>query len=199
MNRTLIVLVSCGLTAAAGCAQLNYDRLRLGMTQREYEKILPAESTRRTEDRLCHLTSDKLGRTDAIIVLLGRDHRLAARFHAVHVERNFGFKVDTGYELTAEIDPKLADFAGAGPVDALRAVYNQLVAFRGEKLAADAHAWVACGLLRILQRWPHGREPYAEPSQLGSIVSRVAGGGAAVISVGSDGRYRITYSQGVRP
>lgn len=200
MNLRLRAFLACGLIlGAGGCAQFNYDRLKIGLTQREYEKILPAESTRRTEDRLCYLSSDGLGRTDAIIVVLARDHRLAARFHAVFVERYVGFKLASDYELTGEIDPKLADFSGTGPVDAVRTLYNQLAEYRGERLAADAHTWVAAGLLRVLQRWPHGREPYAEPAQLGSIVSRVAGGGTATIAVGPDGRYRITYSQSVRP
>ncbi len=181
----------------AGCVDVNYDRIALGATPKEYARVLPDEQTRRTDLGLCYVGRDMSGRTDAIVVLLTPDRRVSCKVQASYFERNLGFRVDRGYRLRGELDPQLAETQSAGPIDTLRAVASDLMAYRGERLSQDAHSWVAAGLVRLIQRWPNVVDPGLETHQLSELFERVAGGGVARISVDARGVYRFEYEQGV--
>lgn len=192
-----LVLLATAQLAIAGCADATYDMIRLGQQPHEYERILPADLSRRTHLGLCHLDSDGRGRTDAVVVLLTSDRRVAAKIQATCFERDWGFKVDRGFRLRGELDPHLYDLHAAGPIDTLRAIAGDLSNYQGEKLASDAYAWVAAGLVRLMQGWPNVTDVGVETPRLTDLLERVAGGGEARIAVDVRGVYRFEYEQGV--
>jgi hypothetical protein len=193
----LLGLLACLWLALPGCADATYDMIRLGQQPQEYERILPADRSRRTHLGLCYLDSDGRGRTDAIVVLLTADRRVAARIQSTCFERDWGFKLDRGFRLRGELDPQLYDLHAAGPIDTLRAIAGDLSNYQGEKLASDAYAWVAAGLVRLMQRWPKVTDVGVETHKLTELFERVAGGGEARITVDVRGVYRFEYEQGL--
>lgn len=192
-----LFVLACVQLAIVGCADATYDMIRLGQQPQEYERILPADRSRRTHLGLCYLDSDIGGRTDAIVVLLTADRRVAARIQSTCFERDWGFKVDRGFRLRGELDPRLYDLHAAGPIDTLRAIAGDLSNYQGEKLASDAYAWVAAGLVRLMQCWPNVSDVGVETHRLTDLFERVAGGGAARIAVDARGVYRFEYEQGI--
>lgn len=188
------------LAAAAtsiGCADMHYRRIELGQTKQQYERILPAAHSRRTDLGVTYLKSDWTGRTDAIVVWAARDRRAAGKLHATCFRRNYGFKTETGFRLRGEIDPALADLQSTGPLDTLRVVLDQLESYRGEKAATDAHEWIAAGLIRLLERWPHMADRLGPARTRASVLDGIPAGGAASISVDRRGRYHFEYRQGI--
>ncbi len=180
----------------AGCAQWSYDRVRLGQEHGQYARAFPEGGVHRTENALSYLAQDRLGRTDAVVLLLTRDRRVAGKLHAMHFERNYGFKVETGYALCGEVDPELAGVEAAGPIDALRAIADELTGPEGDTVARQTQAWVAAGLVRMVQHWPHvGDEGPAFP-RLADTLERVAGGGVTQITVNERGVYMLEYTVG---
>lgn len=158
--------------------------------------MLPADGSRHTDLGLCYLKSDAFGRTDAMVVLLNRQQQVAAKLHATHYRRQLGFKVDTGFWLRGELDPELIGLSATGPIDTLRAIADDLLTYRGEKLAMDAHAWIAAGLVRLMQRWPHVSDPGLRSDGLTEMLDRVPGAGMARISIDESGVYHLEYRQG---
>ncbi|MEW6252052.1 MAG: hypothetical protein AB1716_15540 [Planctomycetota bacterium] len=182
-----------------GCADLNYERVRLGQEQREYKSALPEDKVRRTTAGLCYLEETPVGRTDAIVVLLTRDRRVAGKLHAAHLERDLGLGRELGYRLHAELDPRLLDTAGAGAVDTLRVVADELTSSGDDTFTRTAHAWVAAGIIRILQQWPHSGDEGPAVTRVADALERVPAGGAARIGVDVRGVYVIEYTQGRAP
>ena len=198
MDRRLAGMLPVLAVAATviGCADMHYRRIELGQTKQQYERILPAAHSRRTDLGMSYLESDWTGRTDAIVIWAARDRRAAGKLHATCFRRNYGFKTEIGFRLRGEIDPQLADLASTGPLDSLRVVLQQLENYRGEKAATDAHDWLIAGLVRLLERWPHMAERLG-PLKAGSVaLEMVPAGGKAVISVDRRGVYRFEYQQG---
>lgn len=191
----VLVTVAVG----AGCADLHYQRLALGQAPAAYERVLPAGDARRTDFGLCYASSDWTRRTDAIVVLSARDRRLAAKIQATHVHRDFGLRTETSFRLRGELDPKLADVASTGALDALRALLQQLQDYRGEKTAVEAHAWVAAGLVRLLQRWPNLSDQVQPAAGLSATLERVPAGGRAWLAVDERGAYLFEYRVGFVP
>ena len=183
--------------AATGCVDMHYRRIELGQSKQQYERILPAAQSRRTDLGVAFLASDWTGRTDAIVVLASRDRRAAGKLRATRFEHNYGFVTETGFRLQGEIDPALADLQSTGPLDALRVVLQQLESYRGEKAATDAHEWLAAGLVRLLERWPHMSDRLGPIQRRSSRLEQVPSGGTASISVDRRGVYRFEYQQGV--
>ena len=76
-------------------------------------------------------------------------------------------------------------------------IADELTSTGTDKFTRDAHAWVAAGIVRLLQRWPHpGDEGPAFP-RLADALERVPGGGVARITVNERGIYLLDYTQGV--
>ncbi len=197
-NRTplgLMFLLALWLLPA-GCAQWSYDHVQLGQEHRQYERTFPEGGVHRTETTLSYLARDWFGRTDAIVLLLTKDRRVAGKLQATHFERNYGFKTDTGYVLRGEIDPTLAAVGAAGPIDALRAIADELTSPDGDTVSRQTRAWVAAGLVRLMQRWPHVGDEGPAFTRLTEMLERVAGGGVGRIAVDERGAYVLDYTVG---
>jgi hypothetical protein len=180
----------------AGCAQWSYSQIELGQEPQDYERAFPAESARRTHLGLCSLCEDAFGRTDAVVVLLTHDRRVAGKIHATRFLRDYGLKTDEGFLLQGELDPRLAELQATGPIDTLRVIATDLAEYQGEKLAMEAHAWVAGGLVRLIQCWPHVNEVGIAAARLTELFELVPGGGAARIAVDPAGIYQFEYRKG---
>jgi len=203
MNRARTGRVAIGLLAAAvlalsGCSAMSYNAIELGQGPREYDRILPDDTSRTTALGLCHLSKQLNGQTNAIVVFLTPDRRVAGKLYAKHIDRNWGFVRRSGYTLVGELDLEAYDVGQTGAIDTLRAMTSELTQVRGEPIVMDAHAWVAAGLVRLLQRWP-AVEDFGVPSErLSELLELVPGGGAARISVTEDGVFLVEYRQGVQ-
>ena len=158
--------------------------------------MLPAEGSRRTDLGLCYLGSDLFGRTDALVILLTHDRRVAGKLHATHYRRSYGFKTETGFRLRGELDPEACGLSATGPIDTLRAICDALVSYQGEKIATEAHAWGAAGLIRLIQRWPHVSELGSQTESLSETLSLVPGGGVARLGMNERGIHEFEYLQG---
>ena len=191
----LLLAMLAGLLNAA-CAQWSYDRVKLGQEPRDYERAFPSESARRTHLGLCSLCEDAFGRTDAVVVLLTHDRRVAGKVHATRFVRDYGFKTDEGFLLRGELDPQLAELQATGPIDTLRVIAADLAEYQGERLAMEAHAWVAGGLVRLIQCWPHVNDVGIAAARLTELFELVPGGGEARIAVDPAGIYQFEYRKG---
>jgi hypothetical protein len=191
----LLLAMLTGLLNAA-CAQWSYDRVKLGQGPPDYERAFPAESARRTHLGLCSLREDVFGRTDAVVVLLTHDRRVAGKVHATRFIRDYGFKTDEGFLLQGELDPQLAELQATAPLDTLRAIAVDLAEYQGERLAMEAHAWVAGGLVRLIQCWPHVNDIGIAAVRLTELFELVPGGGEARIAVNPAGIYQFEYRKG---
>ena len=191
------VLLALVALLLAGCATWSYERIQLGQSPKDYARVLPAETSRKTALGLCHLSQDKLGHTDALVVLLTSDRRVAAKLWARYLERDSWLgSAQRGFRLVGELDPELYGVAGSGPLDTLRAIAAELTDYQGEKLALDAHAWVAAGLIRLMQRWPEVRDVGVSSQRLDGLFDRVPGGGTARLEIDDRGIYHLEYEQG---
>jgi hypothetical protein len=182
------------LWAAGGCADWSYDRVQLGQTPREYESIFDSTAARRTELGICVLQREASGRTDAVVLLLTNDRRIAGKIQSSYQEQNWVLWGERTYRLRGELDPHLYALRSAGPLDSLRAIAGDLVRYEGEKLATDAHDWIAAGLVRLVQRWPNATDTGVPPGRLSELLERVPGGGEAQISVDPAGTYHFAYT-----
>ena len=179
-----------------GCTDWSYRQIQIGQDQRTVDRVLPAGGSRRTDLGLCYLGRDSFGRTDALLILLTRDRQVFGKIHATHFRRNYGFKTEVGYRLRGELDPRLAGLSATGPIDTLRAISDDLIGYQGEKVAMDAHAWVASGLIRLMQRWPHVSDVGLRTEDVAETLELVPSGGTARISVNEAGIYEFEYRQG---
>jgi len=179
-----------------GCAQLSYDQLKLGQEHGEFKRAFPEAKVRRTPSGICYLEQDLLGRTDAVVVLLTTDRRIYGKLHASHLERESGFKANTSYELHGELDPVLAGLEGTGPIDALRVIADELTETDSDTLVREAHGWIAAGLVRLVQRWPHLGDAGPAFPRLTDMLEHVPAGGEASITVDREGTFLLHYSQG---
>ena len=191
-----VALLGMVLVCAPGCADWSYDRIQIGMTQRECEQALAEESVWRTELGFCSLSQRHFGRTDALLVLLTQDRRVAGKLQATCLERDTWLGPQTGFRLRVELDPEAAVLTATGPIDTLRAIADDLATYRGARPALEAHAWIAAGLVRLMERWPHVGPCGALYPELTDVLERVPGGGAAEISVDRRGVYLFEYQQG---
>ena len=179
-----------------GCADWTYRKIQIGQTPSEYARVLPLENSRKTALGMCSLQAGKSGRTDVIVVFLTEDRRVSAKFWARHKERNWGFgRRETKFELDGELDPKLYGSEGCGPVDTLRALISDLTEYRGEKLALDAHSWIAAGLIRLMQCWPSDRDNGVSSPLLKARLEFIPGGGTGRMEIDPKGCYQLHYHQ----
>jgi len=190
----LLALLSLTGVPLMGCASLGYDGIRLGQQQREFKHAFPEGSTHRTANGICYMEHDLLGRTEVVVVLLTGDQRAAGKLYATHVQRDYGFRGETTYRLTGELDPELIRLGGTGPIDTLRAIADELTIGDDNTIVRDAHAWVAAGLTRLVQHWPHVGDAGPALTRLTEVLERVPSGGEATITIDPRGRYVVGYS-----
>ncbi|MBL8878843.1 MAG: hypothetical protein JNG88_06950 [Phycisphaerales bacterium] len=184
----LLLIVACG-----GCAQWNYQQLKIGQGPAEYDRILPADQTRRTEGGIASWSDDPLaGRSDATIAFLSRDRRIAGRFLTSRVER-IGLRREVEVTLEGELDPRLAALERTGPIDILRALLSELAQFQGEQLARDANAYTAATIARMIAAWPGTDTPAQRMTGLSDYMDRVPSGGETTIVVDREGVIRFGY------
>ena len=177
-----------------GCVGWSYKTIQIDQGPKDYARVLPQEESRKTALGLCSLQNSRSGGTDAIVVFLTEDRRVAAKFWAKQKARNWGFgHVSSEYELVGELSPKLYGTEGSGPIDTLRAVIVDLTEYRGEKLAMEAHAWVAAGLVRLMQCWPGDRDAGASSPLLESKLDLIPGGGTGRMEIDKQGLYQLRY------
>jgi hypothetical protein len=137
-------------------------------------------------------------RRDALVVLLTPDRRVSAKFHAALVERDLLGRPG-GYRLRGEIDPTLLRLGDVGPVDAVRAVADQLTSIEEDAFARRTRAWVAAGLVRLLQQWPQVNDPGPALSRVTEALERIPLGGAARLAVDDRGAFVLEYLVGTVP
>jgi hypothetical protein len=190
-------LGACLALLSAGCADFGYNRVQLGVEQRVYQQAFPAERMRRTPAGFCYLEKDAFGRTDAVVVLLTADRRVAGKLHATYVERKGPFQAETTYALRGALDPELMRLSGTGPIDVLRAVAADLTSTQGDTFVREAHGWVAAGLMRLVQHWPHVGDEGPAFTRLTDVLDRIPAGGAAHLTVDARGVYIVEYTQSV--
>lgn len=193
-----VALITLAWVGAGGCAEFGYNRIRLGQEQREYEAVFPADKTRRTPDTLCYVERSALGQTDAMVVLLTRDRRVAGKLHARHIERDFGFRAETEYRLSGELDLALIHLGLTGPIDALRAVADELTTAQDDAFVREAHGWVAGGLVRLVQHWPHAGDAGPAYPRLADTLEHIPAGGESRITVRPGGRLSVEYGHVVQ-
>lgn len=187
------------LPLLAGCTDWSYDRIQLGMTQRECERALPEDTLWRTELGFCYRQENGLGRIDALVILLTQDQRVAGKLQATTYPPYQRVGSECGYRLRGELDPAASILGATGPVDVARVLTSDLAGYRGAKPAMEAHAWVAAGLVRLLERWPHGETAAASYPTLAEALARIPGGGEAQIAVNPRGVYLFEYRQPAVP
>lgn len=185
------------LGLGGGCANLSYDRLGLGQAPAEYERTLPADTSRRTTLGLCFLDDDDAGNIDAIVVFLAHDRRITGKVYLARRVSNLWWDKSVEVELRGQVDPKLAQLDAAGPTDLLRALIADLADYRGERLATEAHRWIAAGLIRTVQRLPNVDASQFVYPDLNEQLEGVPPGGTARIGVDPGGAYEFTYTQKV--
>lgn len=190
----LLLLAAAGLL---GCTQMSINQLLLGYYVRDPSRVFPEGRSRRTDLGLCYLNTDVLGQTEAVVVLLTREQRIAGKFHARSAETNYGFRVDASYSLRGELDPNVAALAGTGPLDSLRAIADDLTLDVDDPLVREAQAWVAAGIVRLIQQWPHVGDEGPAAVRLTEMLERVPRGGESTITIRPDGTHVIEYSRTV--
>lgn len=193
--RALLIGAALVLPALCGCASWTYSQLRLGQRPQDYERVLPADRARRTSTGVCAYQQNALGDSEAIVVLLTSDRRIAGKLRATRVKARWGQAFDA-YALTGELDRELYDAQETGPLDTLRALAGELADYSGERLAAQAHELAAAGLIRLVQRWPHALDLGVREARAAELLELAAGGGEAGLSVGVDGVFRFWYRVG---
>lgn len=189
-----LILLLTVVILGSGCAQMGYDRIRIGQDPREYERAFPTEDLRQTRAGLVYLDEGGRERATAVVVLLTRDRLVAGRFLAHFEEDRFGLPPQTRYSLTGELDPVLSRLANVGPVDMLRVIADDLSRPEDDAFVRDAQAWVAVGLIRLLQQWPQVQDAGPAVPRLADVLQQVPGGGVAQVRVTPAGVIQVDYT-----
>ena len=177
------------LTLLTGCGSWTYRHVRIGQPPREYEQILPAEKSRHTAVGICYLDVDQSHRSDALVVLLTDDRRVAGKLWARHRHRKAG----SNYRLVGKIDPVLFGTQAAGMTNTLRAIAVELTEQHDGQFAAQAHAWVAGGIVRLLEQAPGPPDLGVSSRRLDELFDRVPGGGVSRMEFDRYGNIVIEY------
>jgi len=181
--------------AQTGCVELSYNQIQLGQEERVCRRALPEDQTISTPKTICSLERGPSGRTDAIVVLLAADRRVAGKLHAVHIESRWGPQRQMSYQLRGELDPQLLGLAATGPIDVSRVLADELTNLPEDAFARTTQAWVAGGLVRLLERWPQAGPAGPAAERHADLLDRIPGGGTARITIDDRGRYLLEYIQ----
>jgi hypothetical protein len=135
------------------------------------------------------------------VFLLTRDAVVGAKLIAAYRPPTALGLEGGSYTLRGEFDPERAGISALGPLDMLRAVADDLTNVRPEQSAGVAHAWVAAGLVRILQGWPAAASADEGPAypRLTDVLELVPAGGEAQMTLRPDGVYVISYAVKLTP
>jgi hypothetical protein len=182
-----------------GCADLSYQGITLGMRQAECARQLEGESVQRTELGFCAVRTDLTGRTDALVVLVSREGVVTGKLQATFWPANPQWGRRAAYRLRGQLDPTSSALGATGPVDSLRAILDDLASYRGPRPAMQAHAWVAAGLVRMIERWPHVGELASAYPHLADVLEQVPGGGESSLRADRQGVFWFEYQQGPLP
>jgi hypothetical protein len=191
-------LILVGLMSP-GCAGLTYDAIEIGSGPREYRDRLPEEDSRATKIGRCCLMTDSRGNSDAIVLLLNSERRVAGKLWVASAAFDRRLRGAPALRFTGEIDRRLYGVQEVAATDALRLLRTELLEPGGERLIRQAHGRVAAALERLLTGLP---EPISEETladdagrddpELSDIRSQTPGGGAASIVLEGD-RMRLSY------
>jgi len=182
-----------------GCADLSYEGITLGMRQAECARRLEGESVQRTDLGLCAVRTDLTGRTDTLVALVSREGVVTGKLQATFRPADLRWGRPAAYRLRGQLDPASSALGATGPVDSLRAILDDLASYRGPRSVMQAHAWVAAGLVRMIERWPHVGELASAYPHLTDILEQVSGGGESRLRVDRQGVYWFEYEQGPAP
>ena len=187
------------VTLIEGCADLSYEGITLGMRQAECARRLEGESVQRTDLGFCAVRTDLAGRTDTLVILVSREGVVTGKLQATFCPADPRWGRPPAFRLRGQLDPAASALGATGPVDSLRAILEDLAGYRGSRPAMQAHAWVAAGLVRMIERWPHVGELASAYPHLTDTLEQVPGGGEARLGVDRQGVYWFQYEQGRSP
>jgi len=183
------------VTMLAGCSQMSYDRVQLGTTVDRPSRLFTESQSRRTALGVAYLDTDMLGKVTAAVVLLSPEQRVAAKFYAVYDPQSLNPASSATYTLHGELDPDLTALRNAGPLDTLRVIADELTDSGDEQRVRDAHAWIAAGLVRLVQQWPHATDPGPAAPRITETLARIPAGGTADLSTAPDGKLTVSYTR----
>lgn len=188
------------LFSITGCTKLTYERVRLGMTPSEYDRVLDLDQTSRTSCGLVQYTRDQRGQEESLMLVIADDRRIAAKFHVMRSEKDAGWTQSSSeYGLRGEVDHVLIGAAEAGPVDTLRLIAQSLCELPTERFAKRGQLLVAAGLVRVLQRQP-GIEDVGLPQlPVGEFVGIAPELGVASLERDAAGILHIGFRVGQEP
>ncbi|MBN2445826.1 MAG: hypothetical protein JXO22_03830 [Phycisphaerae bacterium] len=191
-SRGLILALLLLVFASGGCAGWGYRSIKLGHGPRDYDGVLPQDQVRVTESGFCHVGTAK-DRTEALAVQLTDDRRVAGKWSATLVDRQRWPRSEHSYHLVGEFSPTLAGLDQVGPLDVLRDTLEQLGRLNADPFVNQAHAWIAAGMFRIVERW-HGLSAGVEPtSEATECLAHTVGDGVVRITIDPAGVYHIEY------
>jgi hypothetical protein len=187
---TAIVLLS-------GCADLTYDRVRLGLAPREYDRVLDTQRSSWTEAGLVEYQRDADGDATALVLLLSDDRRIAGKIQVTRKDSELELPLlRRGYELRGELDARLYGLGDVGPVDTLRLLTQRLCAFPTERGARNGHLLAAAGLVRILELQANVEDIGISADQRRELAAQAPSGGVAHLALDPDGVLRFSFSYG---
>ncbi|HRS27917.1 MAG TPA: hypothetical protein P5255_06600 [Phycisphaerae bacterium] len=203
-NRSLRAWSAACLTAVAmlvsltGCATMTYDRIRLGASQSECRQLLDQDVFHSCNIGFSGSRQDAAGRTDAVVVLLGRDGVVGGKLQAT-VARPRGVPLVPAalapaptFQLRGELDLVALSLAGAGPLDVLRAVLVELMDRPTNLSAEPARELVAAGIVRLMERWPN-LDAAGQFPDLADTLERVPSGGVARLGITAHNTFFLEY------
>lgn len=181
--RPAVIGLLAMLLGAVGCANWTYQNLRLGARPRQYDRVLPRDYTYRTSFGLTKVRTTSLdrSRSEAVAIWLTEDRLLSVKAHA-YTQRQ-ALPPATVYTLEIDVERELAGVAGAGPVDVLRVLLQDLAEAESPRLAQQSDAWIAAGLIRLAGALPAGQAVAIEPptTRIADQLEDVPAGGVTTV------------------
>ena len=189
--------ILAALTVASGCADMTYERVRLGLAPSEYDRVLDTQQSSWTEAGLVEYQRDDDGDASALLLLLADDRRIAGKIQITRAESELDLPLARrGYELRGELEPRLYGLGEVGPIDSLRLLTQRLCEFPTERTARNAHMLAAAGLMRILERQPSVEDIGLTGDQRRELALHAPAEGVPRLTLDADGILRFIFSHG---
>lgn len=190
-------VAAAGIVLLSGCADLTYDRVRLGLAPSEYDRVLDTQKSSWTEAGLVEYQRDSDGDATSLVLLLSDDRRIAGKIQVTREESEMELPLARrGYELRGELDSRLYGLGDVGPVDTLRLLTQRLCAYPTERGARTGHMLAAAGLVRILERQEHVEDIGISRDQRRELAAHAPSDGVTRLSLDPDGVLRFGFSYG---